>query len=399
MRTAKFSRDGLHVITGSDDTTVRVWDLATSTSLYTMHDSKDYVCCQSASPMSPHVWAVGSADHHVRVYDLRSRQIIFSLNHDHAVDDVHILPGGLRAVTVGGQDLNVWDFLSGGSLSHSMACHAKATTCAAVDPAYSRLATGGLDGNVKVYDLDTMETRGLLSFGSQILSLDISPNGKKYAVGMIDGGVDVRTAMSSNVSKVPEPIARVSSRPREFEGWGRGFEKVDEQAGPKAGGKRYFDRGKSTVPNESDAVINAMKAPKLMPYDQFLRKFEHTKALEYAIGTHDPSLVVAVIDELVHRGVLINVLSNWDLTGVNPLLKLLRKHFRNPRYSKIMLMVLDVILDIHGNEFNGCDAEFDRNVRAIMSIVGHEVKAQKELRSVLGMSDMIRCVREVAEDT
>lgn len=398
MRTAKFTQDGLHIVTGSDDTTVRVWDLATSTSLYTLHDSKDYVLCQSSSPMSQHVWAVGSADRKVRVYDLRSRKIIFMLDQEHPVDDVHILPGGLRAISVGGQDVKMWDFLSGGSVSHRMACHAKATTCAAIDPVHSRLATAGLDGNVKIYDLDTMETRGLLSFGSQILSLDISPNGRKFAVGMVDGGVDIRAARSK-ISNASDQNVKIPPRPREFEGWGRGFEKVDAPVGPKLGTKRYFNRGMSVEPKESDAVVDLSRIPKLKPYDYCLRKFEHSEALDNAISTHDPYVVIAVIDELVRRGVLSNVISNRELVDIIPLLKLIRKHLRNPLVSKKLLMILDIILDLYGSDFNGTNQEFDSNVRGIMRIVGHEVKAQRELCNILGMSDMISSVRRLAKDS
>lgn len=389
-----FSRDGLHVVTGSDDSTVRVWDISTGTSLYTMHDAKDYVRCQSPSPMSQHVWAVGSADHTVRVYDLRSRKIIFSLNHEYAVDDVHVLPGGLRAVSVGGPEIKVWDFLSGGSCVNRMACHAKGTTCAAVDPVHSRLATAGLDGYVKVYDLDSMETRGLLSFGSQILSVDISPDGRKFAVGMVDGGVEVRAA-GSKALKASQEILKKPTRPREFEGWGRGFEKVDEAPGPRPGSKRYFNRGRTVEPTETDVVVDPPPPPKLAPYDVFLRKFEHSKALDVALDTQNPRVVTAVVDALIDRGVLCNVIARRDVNDLNPLLKHIRKYVRNPQFSRKFLTVLDVMLDLRASDFNGPNREFNKNVRRIWRIIGHEMKAQKELCDIRGMSDMIQSVQSV----
>lgn len=345
--------------------------------------------------MSPHVWAIGSSDQKVRIYDLRNRQIVFTLQHGHPVDDVHILPGGLRAVTVGGPDVQFWDFMSGGTVFHRMSSHAKATTCLAVDKAKSRIVTGGLDGYAKVFDLDSLKTQGILSFGAQILSLDVSLDGRRYAVGMVDGAVEIRAAGA--LAKKSNETPRIVSRPREFEGWGRGFEKVDKPTGPKPGSKRYFNRGPSVPPSTSDAVINEKVQTELAPYDVCLRKFEHSKALDVAVKTYQPNIVVAVIDELANRGNLVNALSNRDLDDVIPLLKLIRKHVRNPRYSRKLTNVLDTILDIYANHF-GLNREFDTHMMALRNVVMQEVKAQRDLSVLLGMSDMIRSAGKLAYD-
>ncbi|KAG2237038.1 hypothetical protein INT48_001806 [Thamnidium elegans] len=54
----------------SDDTTVKVWSLSQSDSIFTL-EQKGNVCCAKFAPNSSHYLAVGSADHFVSCFDLR----------------------------------------------------------------------------------------------------------------------------------------------------------------------------------------------------------------------------------------------------------------------------------------------------------------------------------------
>lgn len=85
VRSAMFSVDGLRVLTGSDDKTARLWDLPTSTTVATLDGHGDYVRAQAPSMASPHLWATGSYDHILRLFDLRKQAPIFSLDHGYPV--------------------------------------------------------------------------------------------------------------------------------------------------------------------------------------------------------------------------------------------------------------------------------------------------------------------------
>lgn len=383
-------------MTGSDDKIVKAWDLATSKCLVSLTDATDYVRCQNASPASQHVWMVGSFDRKARLYDLRSSKAIFTLDHTFPVDDVHVLPGGARAITIGGTDARVWDFFAGGKVIHRFACHAKAVTSGAVDADGRTFATAGLDGNVKVHDLATFQTKGVMSFGSEIMSLDLSPDGVKYAAGMIDGHVEVRSVKSSkrHVSSVPESTRR---KEPEFQGWGRGFEKVDsEPTGPRPGTRRYFNRGQRAKPDEEmDFVVEKYTRQKLNNYDTSLRKFRHGEALDRAVGTGKAVVVVAVVEELIIRGALKGALAGRSQEELKKVLVLIQRNIRKPMFAIRLTQLLNVVLDMYGGDF-GEDEEVDRVLESILKTVKKEVRVCHDLSALQGAAEAILSASEVS---
>lgn len=59
-----------HLISGSDDHTVKLWDVRTPPSSMTLQTGAN-VCCVRFNPFDPNEFAFGSADHNVYSYDLR----------------------------------------------------------------------------------------------------------------------------------------------------------------------------------------------------------------------------------------------------------------------------------------------------------------------------------------
>jgi E3 ubiquitin-protein ligase RFWD2 len=62
------------VASGSDDHTVRIWSLTQQKAVHTL-EQKGNVCCAKFAPTASHFVAVGSADHHVSLYDLRMAKL------------------------------------------------------------------------------------------------------------------------------------------------------------------------------------------------------------------------------------------------------------------------------------------------------------------------------------
>lgn len=396
IRTSKFSADGLRVLTGSDDRTVRVWDIATSTSLFVLRDATDFVQAQASSPASMHVWMSGSADRKARLYDLRSQECIYELDHSSAITDVHILPGGARAVTIGGPEVRVWDFFVGGRVVYNLQPHAKAVTCGAVDIIGDNFMTGGLDGYVKVHDLSTFQSKGIMSFSSPIMCVAVSPDGKRYAAGMADGKLEIR-AHEKLIGKTHAPFRQDPFKERDFEGWGRGFEKIgEENTRPFPGTKRYFNRGPSVKPSSDDVLISHMSKPKLAQYDRSLKKFAFGEALSLAVETRKPEVVVRVIEELIVRGSLKGALSGKTQQELVPLLIIIRKHIRDPQHSDYLAYLMHAILDLYGSELGKRGKSHDFVV-SILRQLKNEVQTCYQLNAIKGSVESILCTIRYSE--
>lgn len=77
IHTTRFAPDGVHLLSGSDDRSVRYWDMPTATAVTVIEDAHDdYIRCSAVGgagtgSLSGAVWATGSYDHTVRLWDSR----------------------------------------------------------------------------------------------------------------------------------------------------------------------------------------------------------------------------------------------------------------------------------------------------------------------------------------
>jgi WD40 repeat protein len=108
-----FSPNGLRIVSGSGDHTVRVWDAVSGAMLHTLEGHTDWVRSVHFSPNGLRIVS-GSHDHTVRVWDAVSGAILHTLEgHTGSVRSVTFSPNGLRIVS-GSHDhtVRVWDAVS-----------------------------------------------------------------------------------------------------------------------------------------------------------------------------------------------------------------------------------------------------------------------------------------------
>lgn len=401
VRTSHFSSDGLHVITGSDDTTVKVWDIAEGRNISSLTDATDYVRSMNKSPASRHVWATGSFDHKARLYDLRTGKCIFTLDHGAQIDDIHVLPGGAMVLTVGGPDVRLWDLFTGGILVNTLACHAKAVTSAAVDTVSSRLFTAGLDGYVKVHDLLSLQTQGVIPVGTQALALDVAPDLSRFAVGKADGILELKSSRRISMPHGRQSLLAADIAPPsvadddddEMRGWGRGFTRVGEEeeakrAAPRPGTYRYFYRGAKAKPDDDAAVVRRESTKPLAEHDNLLKQFDHVLALERAMQTKNVAVLCGVVDELMNRNALVGTLERFDWTGLCPLLDIIRQNLLDQTYTAKMTLLLDVILDLHAGELGLCP-EALRIVESMTAAVASGIQSIDQFDEIKGGAEML----------
>ncbi len=316
------SADLQRVFSGSDDQTVRRWDMVTQTCVSVLRGHSDHVRTVLSNPFASESMLTASYDHTVCVWDTRladaptsgsggsggsdvgvtdkkSRACVMSMTHGAPIEDMVLLSGGGVVITAGENTLKVWDLLSGGKLLHTLSPHQKAITSLCTDQAMTRVITGSLDSTIKIFDLKNYDETFSMRYSAPVLSVQLSPDSNVLAVGMADGTLSLK--QNSRVHAGPAYTAPLST--------------------PRTGTKRYFQRGANTKATEGeDFAVSVDHKAKLKPYDIFLKKFQYHQALDAALHTKRPEIVMSVMEELLQRGGLRTALANRNEATLTPML-------------------------------------------------------------------------------
>ena len=153
-----FSPDGKHIVSGSRDNTVRVWDAQTGQSVMDpLKGHNNFVTSVAFSPDSRHIVS-GSLDNTFRVRDAQTGQsVIASLKgHDDRVTSVAFSPDG-RHIVSGSFDktVRVWDAQTGQSVMDPLKGHHYCVTSVAFSPDGRYIVSGSIDKIVRVWDAQT----------------------------------------------------------------------------------------------------------------------------------------------------------------------------------------------------------------------------------------------------
>jgi WD40 repeat protein/DNA-binding SARP family transcriptional activator len=225
--TAIWSPTGEIIVSADWGGTVLVWDATTGEQLFNLSGHTDAVVGATWSPDGSHI-VTASDDGTARVWDLNpssptcGEELLTLTGHTAAVKWAAWSPDGSRVVTAGQDDtVRVWDV--------SAALHAGASTGevltlastgveiltydedeklpaprAAWSPAGDRIATGGGDGTVQVWDASASSpTYGenlltLTGHTDQIQHLAWSPDGSRIATASMDGTARIWDASASS---------------------------------------------------------------------------------------------------------------------------------------------------------------------------------------------------------
>lgn len=374
--------DKLHVLSGSDDNTVRWWDVEAQVELLKMEGHTDYVRCGSVNPSSSDLWATGAYDHMVRLWDLRTSTSILQLQHGKPLEDVLFYPSGGLLVTAGGNMVKIWDVLGGGRLLHVLGSHQKTVTSLCFTPpikpshtlleASPRLLTGSLDAHVKVFEVNNFKVTHATRYPAPILSLDFSQSATSIAVGMTTGQLFIRKQEKTGSNEIEnEDVSRLKAEP-----------KLEKVLHPN--NYRYFLRGRTEKSMEGDYFVAHKRRPRLAEHDKFFRKFQYREALVASIQSSDPTVVVAVMEELVTRRGLISAISNLDPSSLELLLAFLQKYVTSPKYSRLLVPFAHKVLDKYASDF-GLTPSILHQVDLLREKVIAEVRLQESLQCLQGL--------------
>ncbi|CAJ0634860.1 9956_t:CDS:10 [Entrophospora sp. SA101] len=368
-----FPNNNKQVLSCSDDKTVRVWDIPEQGSISVLEGHKDYIRSGLISHDNPQLVLSGSYDKTIKLWDLRNNKCNMTIDHGAPVEEVLMFPGGGIVLSAGGPTLNVWDMFAGGRLIRSVSNHQKTITTMCFDASFSRLLTGSLDHHVKIYDVQNYEVVHSFTYSKPILCI----NDTHLATGMTSGLLSVRHRKpdhDENVAKNNENKIRVGSY-------------------------QYFTRGYSYNGSKEDFVVESERYQNLAIYEQYLKKFEYTKALDAVFRTGTRAiLTISMLQELIYRDGLRQALVNRDETTLEPILKFIMKWINDPKYTELLIDVGNLIFEIYGQVI--CQSpKIQELLQSLKAKVKKELEVQKEIFKVIGSLEMLFAKNSIVSST
>ncbi|MBW4621991.1 MAG: AAA family ATPase [Cyanosarcina radialis HA8281-LM2] len=182
-----YSTDGKMLASGSDDQTAKLWDVSTGQCLKTLSGHSSRVWYAAFSP-TEEILATGSGDRTVKLWDVSTGQCLKTLSgHDSRVWSVVFSPDGKTLASGSGDNtVKLWDVSTGECLK-TLEGHLNWVFSTAFSPDGRILASGAGDRTVKLWNVQTGECLKTLQEQSKLmLSVTFSPDGQAIACGSDD---------------------------------------------------------------------------------------------------------------------------------------------------------------------------------------------------------------------
>lgn len=182
------SPDGRWVVSGSDDKTVKIWDLETGECRGTLEGHEQRVSSVTITSDGRRILS-GSWDGTIRVWDLQTdHQLYIWKDHNLQVLDVCSLPNGKRAFSAGlDGTLRLWNIDSGECLKIVKAGNIRSGS---VTSDGRRAVSGTSEGKLDYWNMETGECLATLTGHSDIVrSVQITPDGRHAVSGSKDSTV------------------------------------------------------------------------------------------------------------------------------------------------------------------------------------------------------------------
>ena len=229
VRAVTFSPDGPYIASASDDLTVRVWrNSGKAEALPPLSDSKtvqqeissqimsdtrglpghtEWVRSVAVSPDGASIVS-GSDDHSIRVWDMQTgkERLPPLLGHTNSVISVAISSDD-RLIASGSWDntVRLWDLQTGAAVGQPMQGHTDSVFAVMFWPDSLWLASGSYDKTVRVWDVATQRSanRGPLVCRDSVYSVAVSPNGQLVAAGDHSGRISLWHSKTGQPAREP----------------------------------------------------------------------------------------------------------------------------------------------------------------------------------------------------
>jgi WD40 repeat protein len=187
-----YSPEGKFIVSGSADSTIKIWDLETGREIWTLPDHDSTVKSVAYSPDGRFV-ASGSADYTIKIWDVENGQNIKTLSgHTSVVNSLAYSPDG-QFLASGSTDrsVRIWDIESGRAL-RTLLGHSLWVNSVAYSPDGRTIASGSRDTTIKLWNTQTgRELRTLSGHTDEVDALQYSPDGKFIVSGSSDTTIKI----------------------------------------------------------------------------------------------------------------------------------------------------------------------------------------------------------------
>lgn len=190
-----WTTDGERLITCSADKTVRGWDALVGKQIKRLNEHTDIVnsCCPLRR--GPPLFASGSDDQSVKVWDMRHKRSVQTLKEQYQVTSVAFSDAGDQVYCAGVDNtIKVWD-LRKGAVSLTLRGHTDTVTGLSLSPDGTHLLSNAMDNTLREWDMRPYApanrcvrvfTAHLHNFEKTLLRCDWSPDGERITAGSAD---------------------------------------------------------------------------------------------------------------------------------------------------------------------------------------------------------------------
>ncbi|KAH8108507.1 hypothetical protein DFH11DRAFT_1516610, partial [Phellopilus nigrolimitatus] len=171
VNSVAFSPDGQHIVSGSHNRTVRIWDAKSGQQLHELSGHSSFVTSVAYSPDGQCIVS-GSYDKTVRIWDAKA---------------VAYSPDGQCIVSrLSDKTVRIWDVKSGQQL-HELSGHSDNVSSVAYSPDGQQIVSGSSDKTVRIWDAKSgQQLHELSGHSGWVNSVAYSPDGQQIVSGSDD---------------------------------------------------------------------------------------------------------------------------------------------------------------------------------------------------------------------
>ena len=176
--------DEQHIASGSEDKTVRLWNLATGKEVVVLHGHTQFVQSVAFHPHQSDLLVSAGRDRLIKLWDwVAQREICSIAAHGQQVNTVTFSPDG-QWLASGSADKTVKLWSTNGELISTFAAHQLAVNAVAFAPLALLIASASADATVRIWNLETAKlVRTLKGHTQAVRAIAFSPDGQLLASG------------------------------------------------------------------------------------------------------------------------------------------------------------------------------------------------------------------------